>query len=149
MKNVKSFQNSPVYQSQPNTASRSSATSLSPSTCKTPFVTQGILISIVHLILWPFLREIFLCNIQDLSSPDDRERRKKKEHFDSTYAAVNSQAAQNSRVYGLSLRGIQCQKHCCPDGFEYSSIDTDWSVYGWVCYNHRSTVLRMLTGPMP
>jgi DNA-binding HxlR family transcriptional regulator len=56
--------------------------------------------------------------------------------------------AQNSRVFGLSEFGIQCQQHCIPDGPEYRSIDIDWSIYGWICYNHRSTVLRMLTDPM-
>ncbi|MBN2642779.1 MAG: hypothetical protein JXR78_14090 [Victivallales bacterium] len=56
--------------------------------------------------------------------------------------------AQNSRVYGLTESGIQCRKHCISDCTEYRSIDIDWSIYGWVCYNHRSTVLRMLAEPM-
>ena len=56
--------------------------------------------------------------------------------------------AQNSRVYGLSGIGLQCRKHCCPDVSEYGAADIDWTVYGWVCYNHRSAILRMLTEPM-
>ena len=27
-------------------------------------------------------------------------------------------------------------------------IDVDWEVYGWLCFSHRSVVLRALTEPM-
>jgi len=57
-------------------------------------------------------------------------------------------AAQNSRAYGLSEFGIRCRKHCIPDCSEYRSINVDWSIYGWTCYNQRSAILRMLTEPM-
>jgi len=56
--------------------------------------------------------------------------------------------AQNSRVYGLTEFGIQCRKHCIPDSPEYCSANIDWSIYGWICYNQRLVILRMLTEPM-
>ena len=60
--------------------------------------------------------------------------------------------ATRSRLYWLTPIGILCQKKLGkdktrPDMEEYFP-DIDWELYGWVCYNHRAAIIRILTEPM-
>ena len=58
--------------------------------------------------------------------------------------------AQNSRLYGLSEVGKDCQRHCYPDLPlpDFNIYEVDWKLYGWLCFRHRSAVLKTLTVPM-
>ncbi len=60
--------------------------------------------------------------------------------------------ARNSRLYWATDLGIQCQKRLRQDlalaQEEYDLPNIDWSLYGWICFNHRSIVLKTLTAPM-
>ena len=60
--------------------------------------------------------------------------------------------ARRGRLYWLTKLGESFQsgfleqlgkkplEHCVPD--------LDWKLYGWVCFNHRSAIIRVLTEPM-
>jgi len=60
--------------------------------------------------------------------------------------------ARNSRLYWLTDLGVLCQKRLHQDFAlayeEYDLPSIDWSVYGWVCFNHRAAVVQVLTKPM-
>ena len=60
--------------------------------------------------------------------------------------------AKNSRLYWLTDRGIQCQKRLYRDLAqtyeEYDLPSIDWALYGWICFSHRSIVMKTLTAPM-
>ena len=60
--------------------------------------------------------------------------------------------ARNSRLYWLTDRGIKCRKRLHREaGLAYEEYDLptiDWSLYGWICYSHRSIVMKTLTMPM-
>ena len=60
--------------------------------------------------------------------------------------------ARRSRVYWLTTLGERCQrklrtKHGLPQ-VEYDIPRTDWNIYGWVCFNHRESVLKAISKPM-
>jgi predicted transcriptional regulator len=60
--------------------------------------------------------------------------------------------ARNSRLYWLTDLGIQCRKRFHQDLAlayeEYDLPSVDWALYGWICFSHRSTVMKTLTAPM-
>ena len=60
--------------------------------------------------------------------------------------------ARNGRLYWLTDLGIQCRKRLCQDlALTYEEYDLpriDWALYGWVCFSHRSIVMKTLTAPM-
>jgi DNA-binding HxlR family transcriptional regulator len=60
--------------------------------------------------------------------------------------------ARNSRLYWLTDAGIQCCRKLYRDsGLLYKEYDLpciDWSLYGWICFSHRSIVIRTLAEPM-
>jgi predicted transcriptional regulator len=61
-------------------------------------------------------------------------------------------AARRSRVFGLTEKGRKCQtEYCKRQNLEVTKPDypeVDWNLYGWVCYSHRSAVLRAMSGIM-
>ena len=60
--------------------------------------------------------------------------------------------ARNSRLYWLTDLGIQSRKRFHQDlGLAYEEFDLpiiDWALYGWICFSHRSIVMKTLTEPM-
>ncbi len=60
--------------------------------------------------------------------------------------------ARRSRLYGLTKSGRQyrycLQREQGRESLPYYSPDLDWSLYGWICFSHRSTVLKTMSGPM-
>ena len=66
-------------------------------------------------------------------------------------ACLNSKQ-RNSRLYWLTTRGRSLrmklyQRNNLPYK-EYDLPKIDWSLYGWVCFNHRSAVIKALSGSM-
>ena len=62
-------------------------------------------------------------------------------------------SAKNSRIYWLTDSGISCRKQLYQDlnipYEEYKDINSvNWDLFGWVCFSHRSIVIRTLTSPM-
>ena len=60
--------------------------------------------------------------------------------------------AIKSRLYGLTEFGIRCRKQLhqvlgLPHK-EYNKPDINWHLYGWVNFNHRSAIIKILTTPM-
>lgn len=60
--------------------------------------------------------------------------------------------ARSSRLYGLTELGKRCQKQLCEkDNLpvkEYNTCVVDWDIYGQVCFNHRSAVIKVLKSPL-
>ena len=60
--------------------------------------------------------------------------------------------AIKSRVYWLTELGIRCRKQLHQDldllYKEYNLPDINWHLYGWVNFNHRSAIIKILTIPM-
>ena len=60
--------------------------------------------------------------------------------------------ASKSRLYWLTKFGIRCRKQLYLDSNlvykEYNLSDIDWHLYGWVNFNHRSAIIKILTTPM-
>lgn len=60
--------------------------------------------------------------------------------------------AIKSRVYWLTEFGIRCRKQLHQDldllYKEYDLPDINWLLYGWLNFNHRSAVIKILTTPM-
>ncbi len=60
--------------------------------------------------------------------------------------------AKRSRLYWLTPVGILCQKKLTKDktlpDIAKDLPDIDWELYGWLCYNHRSAIIKALTEPM-
>lgn len=60
--------------------------------------------------------------------------------------------AVNSRLYWITSQGkeiqTQLQKELNLPQNDICVHSVNWDLYGWVCYNHRSVVLRVLTEPM-
>jgi hypothetical protein len=60
--------------------------------------------------------------------------------------------AGNSRLYWLTEVGKKSQKYLCRklnlSYKEYDLPNIDWELYGWVCFNHRSAVIKTLNTPM-
>ena len=61
-------------------------------------------------------------------------------------------AAGNSRLYWLTELGKKYQMELCSQSnlsySEYELPNIDWQLYGWMCFNHRSAVIKTLTEPM-
>ena len=61
-------------------------------------------------------------------------------------------AAGNSRLYRLTDLGKKYQMELFVQSnlpyTEYVLPDIDWQLYGWICFNHRSAVIKTLTTPM-
>ena len=59
---------------------------------------------------------------------------------------------RNSRLYSLTSRGRAIRKQLWQDANlpykEYDLPDINWSLYGSMCFRHRSAVVRTLSGPM-
>lgn len=57
--------------------------------------------------------------------------------------------ARNSRLYWFTNAGILSQKELCRRlniaYIEPNLPEIDWELYGWVCFSHRSIVIRALT----
>ena len=60
--------------------------------------------------------------------------------------------AIKSRLYWLTEFGLRCQKQLHQDlnllYKEYNLPDINWHLYGWVNFNHRSAIIKILTTPM-
>ena len=60
--------------------------------------------------------------------------------------------ARSNRLYWLTELGAKCKKQLHQDleipYKEFDLPDVDWQLYGWVCFNHRSAVIRTLSTPM-
>jgi len=60
--------------------------------------------------------------------------------------------ASVSRLYWLTKLGVRqnrelCKKHNIQ--YEEPSLpDIDWQLYGWICFSHRSMVIKVLTSAM-
>ena len=67
-------------------------------------------------------------------------------------AACLNPIAGNSRLYWLTDLGKKRQKDMCGKlnlpCREYDLPNIDWQLYGWICFNHRSAVIKTLTEPM-
>lgn len=61
-------------------------------------------------------------------------------------------ASQRSRVFGLTGSGKCIRKRLCEESGRPSDTwfvsEMDWDLYGWVCFSHRSAVLKALREPM-
>jgi len=61
-------------------------------------------------------------------------------------------AARRSRVYELTPLGEKHQRQLChrcgQPGVKSAFPDVDWSLYGWVCFSHRSAILRAMEQPL-
>jgi hypothetical protein len=61
-------------------------------------------------------------------------------------------AAGNGRLYWLSILGKKYQKDLCKrSNIPYKWFDisgVDWQLYGSVCFNYRSVIVKTLTTPM-
>ncbi|MCH8823072.1 MAG: hypothetical protein IH984_06140 [Planctomycetes bacterium] len=72
----------------------------------------------------------------------------------SVYCLVKclNKEARACRLYWLTDSGKDCQRRLlreeCLPAIEYNFPRVDWKLYGWVCYRHRSTVLKTMVMPM-
>lgn len=59
---------------------------------------------------------------------------------------------KNSRLYWLSEEGKKCQKELyLNSNLSYEDFklpDINWEEYGWLCFSHRSMVIKTLNTPM-
>jgi len=64
--------------------------------------------------------------------------------------ACLNREARSSRVYWTTALGRQCQRRYRPDisGTLQELPPLDWALYGWLCFRHRSAIMRILTEPM-
>lgn len=60
--------------------------------------------------------------------------------------------ARNSRLYHLTDLGRQCQNQLRQElNLQAKDIqlpDIDWNLYGWLCFSHRSAIVKIITEPM-
>jgi hypothetical protein len=72
----------------------------------------------------------------------------------SVYGLVTcmSPKARRSRLYGCTLDGVQCRKALAAELgekiAEYVEPSIDWERYAWVCYSHRSTIIKVSSRPL-
>jgi len=61
-------------------------------------------------------------------------------------------AAQNSRLYWLTEKGHRLLKKLAQNHNQIylkpQLPEIDWPLYGWLCYTHRSVIIRVLNEPM-
>ncbi len=66
-------------------------------------------------------------------------------------ACLNPEA-RNSRLYWITKLGRYCRKQLHQDRNlpekEFDLPSVNWPLYGWICYRHRSAVVRILNSPM-
>jgi len=66
--------------------------------------------------------------------------------------ACQNPDARKSRIYWLTDKGIIYQKkllkasHIPLPDFDYSNVNL--SLYGWICFSHRATIIMALTEPL-
>ncbi len=64
---------------------------------------------------------------------------------------LNGPARQN-RIYWLTDSGVSCQRQMCQDqGLpkpHYSLEAVAWQLYGWLCFSHRSAVIKAVDEPL-
>lgn len=64
---------------------------------------------------------------------------------------INSKA-RNCRLYWLTEHGKRYRKDICTklklSYEEYDLSKIDWNLYGWVCFRHRSAIIKYLSEPM-
>ena len=64
---------------------------------------------------------------------------------------LNDQA-RRSRLYWLTDLGKTCQRKLLAENdlpfLDHNFPNVDWNLYGWVCYSHRSTIIKVLTKPL-
>ena len=58
--------------------------------------------------------------------------------------------ARSSRLYWVTDLGREFQKRLSPDGYDIAPDleSVNWELYGWICFNHRAAIIRILTEPM-
>lgn len=59
--------------------------------------------------------------------------------------------ARRSRVYWLTPAGMRRRNSLVPSQATHPaslSTSVDWALYGWICFSHRSAVLRALEPPL-
>ncbi|MBI9018755.1 MAG: hypothetical protein JEZ07_15990 [Phycisphaerae bacterium] len=60
--------------------------------------------------------------------------------------------AKNSRLYYLTTLGKHCQDMLCHELQktikDFPLPDTNWNLYGWLCFNHRSAIAKIINEPM-
>ena len=60
--------------------------------------------------------------------------------------------ARRGRLYWLTKLGEACQpgflEQLGKKPLEHFVPDVGWDLYGWVCFNHRSAIIKVLTEPM-
>ena len=60
--------------------------------------------------------------------------------------------SRNSRLYGLTRKGQvyrnQLSKKYGIPVKRYNLVDVNWQLYGWVCFDHRAAVIKVLNEPM-
>jgi len=66
-------------------------------------------------------------------------------------SCLNSRATK-SRIYWLTRFGARCQREL-RIAFNLPSLShdlpcVDWDLYGWVCFSHRSAIIRILKEPL-
>ena len=64
---------------------------------------------------------------------------------------LNDQA-RRSRLYWLTDLGKTCQRKLLEENdlpfLDHNFPDIDWDLYGWVCYSHRSVIIKVLKRPL-
>ena len=60
--------------------------------------------------------------------------------------------ANKSRLYWMTRPGMACQRRVrAADGlapYRYDFPSVNWSLYGWVCFRHRSAIIKALRQPL-
>lgn len=60
--------------------------------------------------------------------------------------------ARRSRLYWLTRLGKQCQRRLLESESQPAIVckfkGIDWDLYGYMCYSHRSAIVRAMDGPM-
>jgi DNA-binding MarR family transcriptional regulator len=58
--------------------------------------------------------------------------------------------ARSSRLYWVTDLGRKYQRRLRPDLSESTQDfpSVDWELYGWICFNHRAAIIRILAEPM-
>lgn len=83
--------------------------------------------------------------------------------FDSSSSAVSAltvyllvrclnSRARRSRLFWMTWLGQLCQRHIRTlkgtKSLEYDFPIVDWELYGWVCFSHRTAILKAMRGQM-
>ncbi len=63
-----------------------------------------------------------------------------------------NRSARNNRLYWLTAAGRRCQarlrRRLLLHPLEHDVPGVDWDLYGWVCFRHRSAIIRALEGTL-